>query len=169
VQGFSKEITLDRAIWAGYIKDYEGGTIMQVRGMHVPFVRRLTPFFTQCTMLPKVNYLETRDILAKQREVRDAMSSFRTPAAQADLVQAILTKIREMSDSHIVYKPLPQFVNAKAGEEVNVDWQDVPGLRELLRESDRVQSFHRFTGESGWTPSMIETYVTHAQVSHVAV
>lgn len=30
-QGFTKEISLDRAVWAGYIKDYEGGTIMHVR------------------------------------------------------------------------------------------------------------------------------------------
>jgi histone acetyltransferase len=29
-QGFSADITLDRSIWAGHIKDYEGGTIMQV-------------------------------------------------------------------------------------------------------------------------------------------
>lgn len=28
-QGFTKEISLDRSIWMGYIKDYEGGTIMQ--------------------------------------------------------------------------------------------------------------------------------------------
>ncbi|KAI8605698.1 hypothetical protein EDD21DRAFT_394227 [Dissophora ornata] len=28
-QGFTKDITLDRSIWMGYIKDYEGGTIMQ--------------------------------------------------------------------------------------------------------------------------------------------
>ena len=28
-QGFSKDITLDRSVWAGYIKDYEGGTIME--------------------------------------------------------------------------------------------------------------------------------------------
>ena len=49
-QGFSKEITLDRAVWAGYIKDYEGGTIMQ------------------CTMLRKVNYLEKAKILAQQKE-----------------------------------------------------------------------------------------------------
>jgi histone acetyltransferase len=49
-QGFSKDITLDRSVWAGYIKDYEGGTIMQ------------------CTMLRKVDYLAIRDILAKQRE-----------------------------------------------------------------------------------------------------
>lgn len=30
-QGFTKEITLDRSLWAAYIKDYEGGTLMQVR------------------------------------------------------------------------------------------------------------------------------------------
>ena len=50
-QGFSKEITLDRAAWAGYIKDYEGGTIMQ------------------CKLLPKVDYLSWREIVVQQREV----------------------------------------------------------------------------------------------------
>lgn len=30
LQGFTKEISLDRSVWAGYIKDYEGGTIMHV-------------------------------------------------------------------------------------------------------------------------------------------
>lgn len=64
-QGFSKEITLDRSVWAGYIKDYEGGTIMQ------------------CKMLPKVDYLNWRDITAQQRD-------------------AVLTKIREKSRSHYV-------------------------------------------------------------------
>lgn len=89
-QGFSKDITLDRSIWAGYIKDYEGGTIMQ------------------CTMLRKVNYLEKEDIVAQQRE-------------------AILTKIRQMSKSHIVYPGLPQFRHG-AGANVTVDPKDVPGL-----------------------------------------
>lgn len=92
-QGFSKEITLDRSRWAGYIKDYEGGTIMQ------------------CTMLDKVDYLNTRDILLQQRE-------------------AILSKIREMSRSHIVYDGLPQFQEG-APEGITVDPRDVPGLREL--------------------------------------
>ncbi|GJJ06479.1 hypothetical protein Clacol_000671 [Clathrus columnatus] len=54
-------------------------------------------------------------------------------------VQAILTKIRKISKSHVIYPPLPQFVNATHGEEVTVDWQTVPGLR-----------------DSGWTPSMTE-------------
>ncbi|KAI0055167.1 Bromodomain-containing protein [Artomyces pyxidatus] len=91
-QGFSKEITLDRAVWAGYIKDYEGGTIMQ------------------CTMLRRVDYLNTREIIAQQRE-------------------AILAKIRQMSKSHIVYPGLPQFQDGR-GEGVVVDPQDVPGLKE---------------------------------------
>jgi histone acetyltransferase len=40
-QGFTKEITLEKSIWMGYIKDYEGGTIMQ------------------CTILPKIRSLES--------------------------------------------------------------------------------------------------------------
>src|SRR5690606_20576690 len=48
-QGFTKEITLDRKVWMGYIKDYEGGTLMQ------------------CTMLPHIRYLESARMLAKQK------------------------------------------------------------------------------------------------------
>ncbi|KAK4054367.1 histone acetyltransferase [Microbotryomycetes sp. JL221] len=50
-QGFTKEIALDRSVWAGYIKDYEGGTIMH------------------CAMLPRVKYLEVASMLATQREI----------------------------------------------------------------------------------------------------
>ncbi|KAI7871316.1 hypothetical protein BDF14DRAFT_1765712 [Spinellus fusiger] len=48
-QGFTTEITLDKRKWVGYIKDYEGGTIML------------------CTMVPKVKYLNVSEILAAQR------------------------------------------------------------------------------------------------------
>ncbi len=90
-QGFSKDITLDRSVWAGYIKDYEGATIMQ------------------CTMLPKVDYLNKPALLAKQKE-------------------AILTKIKLMSKSHIIYPGLPQFQRGQP-EDVVLDPKDVPGLR----------------------------------------
>ncbi|KAJ3869781.1 hypothetical protein EV359DRAFT_69683 [Lentinula novae-zelandiae] len=103
-QGFSKEITLDRSVWAGYIKDYEGGTIMQ------------------CTMLDKVDYLDKANILAQQQD-------------------AIMSKVRQMSRSHIVHAGLPQFQEG-APVGVTVDPQDVPGLR-----------------ETGWTPSMAEKSV----------
>ncbi|KAF8638044.1 hypothetical protein AX16_010676 [Volvariella volvacea WC 439] len=101
-QGFSKEITLDRSVWAGYIKDYEGGTIMQ------------------CTMLPKVDYLNKAEILAIQQE-------------------AVMTKIRQVSRSHIVYPGLPQF-QPGPNQATSVDPKDVPGLR-----------------ESGWTPNMVSS------------
>lgn len=50
-QGFTKEISYPREKWVGYIKDYEGGTIMQ------------------CKMLPKVKYSEVHQMLADQKAV----------------------------------------------------------------------------------------------------
>jgi histone acetyltransferase len=62
----------------------------------------------QCTMLPKVDYLNTQELIARQRE-------------------AVLDKIREMSKSHIVYPGLPQFqVSNEFFKPVTP--QDVPGL-----------------------------------------
>ncbi|KAI0531873.1 histone acetyltransferase GCN5-like protein [Xylaria digitata] len=49
-QGFSKKITLDKSIWMGYIKDYEGGTLML------------------CSMVPRIRYLEVGRVLLKQKE-----------------------------------------------------------------------------------------------------
>ena len=34
-QGFSKDISLPRSVWVGYIKDYEGGTLMQLSLIHI--------------------------------------------------------------------------------------------------------------------------------------
>ncbi|RKP08970.1 putative histone acetyltransferase, partial [Thamnocephalis sphaerospora] len=49
-QGFTKDITLEKSRWMGFIKDYEGGTMMQ------------------CTMVPKVRYCEVRELIALQRQ-----------------------------------------------------------------------------------------------------
>ena len=49
-QGFTKEISLDKSVWMGYIKDYEGGTLMQ------------------CSMLPSIlRYLDLGKILLLQK------------------------------------------------------------------------------------------------------
>ncbi|KAF9437788.1 histone acetyltransferase [Entomortierella beljakovae] len=98
-QGFTKEITLDRSIWMGYIKDYEGGTIMQ------------------CTMVPKVRYLDVNTLLQTQRK-------------------AVVTKIKEMSKSHIVYPGLQEFKDGAT----EVDPMSVPGIK-----------------DSGWDPLMDST------------
>ncbi|KAK4199404.1 putative histone acetyltransferase GCN5 [Triangularia verruculosa] len=53
-QGFSKEISLDKNVWMGYIKDYEGGTLML------------------CSLVPRVRYLEAGRMLLKQKETVQA-------------------------------------------------------------------------------------------------
>jgi len=97
-QGFTRDITLPRELWVGYIKDYEGGTLMQ------------------CAMLPNVDYLRARETLQEQKE-------------------AIMGKIRQLSQSHVIHQGLSVFRNAPPG--FKIDPKDVPGLR-----------------ESGWTPEM---------------
>ncbi|KAI1505396.1 histone acetyltransferase GCN5 [Biscogniauxia marginata] len=88
-QGFTKDITLDKSIWMGYIKDYEGGTIMQ------------------CSMLPRIRYLEVGRMLLKQKET-------------------VRAKIRAMSKSDIVHQPPTQWAN---GVRTPIDPLSIPAIR----------------------------------------
>ncbi|KAI9892122.1 MAG: histone acetyltransferase [Vezdaea aestivalis] len=88
-QGFTKEITLERQRWMGYIKDYEGGTIMQ------------------CSMVPKIRYLESGRMLLKQKE-------------------AVQAKIRAFSKSHIVHPPPREWKNGV----VKIDPMSIPAIKE---------------------------------------
>jgi histone acetyltransferase len=90
-QGFTKEITLEKSIWMGYIKDYEGGTIMQ------------------CSMLPKIRYLESSRMLQKQKE-------------------AVMAKIRAVSKSHIVHPPPAAWKNGI----VPIDPMTIPAIMVAL-------------------------------------
>jgi histone acetyltransferase len=87
-QGFTKDITLEKSIWMGYIKDYEGGTIMQ------------------CTMLPKIRYLQVPRMLQKQKE-------------------AVQVKIRAVSQSHHVHAPPAEWKNGI----VPLDPMSIPAIR----------------------------------------
>lgn len=88
-QGFSKEVTLDPRMWMGCIKDYEGGTLMQ------------------CSMLPRVRYLEAGRMLLKQK-------------------QTILAKIRPLSRSHVVHPPPAQWAG---GNIAPIDPMSIPAIR----------------------------------------
>src|SRR6187402_170644 len=87
-QGFTKEITLEKSLWMGYIKDYEGGTIMQ------------------CSMLPRVRYLEMGRMLLKQKE-------------------AVHAKIRAFSKSHVVHQPPKEWKNGVC----KIDPLSIPAIR----------------------------------------
>ncbi|WPH03284.1 histone acetyltransferase GCN5 [Acrodontium crateriforme] len=91
-QGFTKEITLDRPKWMGYIKDYEGGTIMQ------------------CSMLPKIRYLESGRLLLKQKATVHA-------------------KIRAVSKSYEVHQPPAEWKNAKKGSLPEIDPLNIPAIK----------------------------------------
>ncbi|CZR61519.1 probable histone acetyltransferase GCN5 [Phialocephala subalpina] len=118
-QGFTKEITLDKHLWMGYIKDYEGGTIMQ------------------CSMLPRIRYLEAGRMLLKQKET-------------------VLAKIRAVSKSHIVHQPPTQWTT---GVITPIDPLSIPAIRatgwspdmdKLAREPRHGPHFNqlrRFLGE----------------------
>lgn len=88
-QGFTKEITLDKSIWMGCIKDYEGGTLMQ------------------CSMIPRIRYLEAGRMLLRQKET-------------------IQAKIRLLSQSHVVHQPPPQWAN---GIITPIDPLTIPAIR----------------------------------------
>ncbi|KAI9183826.1 histone acetyltransferase [Blastocladiella emersonii ATCC 22665] len=89
-QGFTTDITLDKAIWMGYIKDYEGGTIMQ------------------CTMVPRVKYLDVYQTLALQKE-------------------ALYRKIFAVSKANIVYPGVTAF---KRNGGMPIDPMTIPGIAE---------------------------------------
>ncbi|KAI9759409.1 MAG: histone acetyltransferase [Candelina submexicana] len=88
-QGFTKEITLEKPRWMGYIKDYEGGTIMQ------------------CTMVPRIRYLEAGRMLLKQKE-------------------AVRAKIQAFSKSHIVHQPPREWKNGVC----KIDPSTIPAIRD---------------------------------------
>ena len=88
-QGFTKEITLEKSVWMGYIKDYEGGTLMQ------------------CSMVPRIRYLEVGRMLLKQKET-------------------VRAKIRALSKSHIVHQPPQQWTS---GVVIPIDPLSIPAIR----------------------------------------
>ncbi|KAL2035160.1 histone acetyltransferase [Aureobasidium pullulans] len=93
-QGFTKEITLERPRWMGYIKDYEGGTIMQ------------------CSMLPKIRYLESGRLLLKQKA-------------------AVHAKIKAVSKSFEVHPPPTQWKGLKKGDSLpSIDPLTIAAIKE---------------------------------------
>ena len=56
VQGFSKDIKLPRSQYLGYIKDYEGATLMG------------------CDLCPRINYTDFSRVIRKQKEVSNRYS-----------------------------------------------------------------------------------------------
>lgn len=63
-QGFSKDIKVPKAKYVGYIKDYEGATLMG------------------CELNPRIPYTEFSVIIKKQKEVKVEMKRLMLPSSQ---------------------------------------------------------------------------------------
>lgn len=113
---------------------------MHVGGRELSTVLALALTFKslQCSMLPRVKYLDVAQILAAQKEVsQPAHDIHATATLIRRSIQVILSKIRALSKSHIVHTGLEVFKGLEPGK--SIDPSQVPGLK-----------------ESGWTPEMDE-------------
>lgn len=74
-QGFNKDITLDKSVWMGYIKDYEGGTLMQC-SMLPPILRYLD--LAKILLLQKASIEKKIKLRSKAHVVRPGLQVFKT-------------------------------------------------------------------------------------------
>lgn len=98
-QGFTKEITLDKSVWMGYIKDYEGGTLMQ------------------CSMLPSIlRYLDSGKILLLQRA---AIEKKIKEKSNSNVVRSGLQIFKTTKDTKLKYEDIPGLIEAGWLEEMD--------------------------------------------------
>lgn len=114
-QGFSKEITLDRSVWAGYIKDYEGGTIMQ------------------CKMLPKVDYLRVGELVGRQRDaiLQKIRELSRSHVVHAGIGKEVWERVLRLGKGESGEEVKMEGEDGEKPEEPSLDPNEVPGLRKL--------------------------------------
>jgi len=87
----------------------------------------------QCTMVPKIRYLEVGRMLLKQK-------------------QAVHAKTRAISKSHIIHAPPKAWKNGLC----KVDPMSIPAISKSSRISRFIQLLTTILEESGWSPDMDE-------------
>lgn len=91
-QGFTKEVTLDKLVWMGYIKDYEGGTLMQ------------------CTMLPSIlRYLDLGKVLMLQKAAIEKQIKLRS---QTHVVRAGLQIFKTDKNAKLTPSQIPGLIES---------------------------------------------------------
>ena len=99
-QGFTKEITLDKSVWMGYIKDYEGGTLMQ------------------CSMLPSIlRYLDLGKILLLQKAAIEKKINQRS---KSNVVRPGLQIFKTNKNTTLEPKDIPGLLEAGWSEEMDI-------------------------------------------------
>ncbi|CAK9437367.1 uncharacterized protein LODBEIA_P17450 [Lodderomyces beijingensis] len=98
-QGFTKEVSLDKSVWMGYIKDYEGGTLMQ------------------CSMLPWIlRYLDSGKILLLQKAAIERKIRSRS---KSNVVRPGLQIFKNNKNAVLDFKDIPGLAEAGWSEEMD--------------------------------------------------
>ncbi|KAF7858889.1 hypothetical protein EAF04_008930 [Stromatinia cepivora] len=118
-QGFTREVTLNKSIWGGVIKDYVQSSLMQ------------------CTLLPKIRYVEAARMIRKQKE-------------------AVLAKIAAAKRNEVVHHPPAQWARGLIGP---IDPYSIPGIR----ESGWSPAMDAFARENGPRPhsTSLRDFLSH--------
>jgi N-acetylglutamate synthase-like GNAT family acetyltransferase len=128
-QGFTKEVTLAQQRWKGYIKDYDGGTLME------------------CVINTKVDYLDIRNVVEQQRQYIYSQIMKHTKVqeiypgievgrkAKAKTVKDLnVMRIEGISESGWGGRSIPRIVSRRCSET-----QDSSLNAQLLRTFDQIK------------------------------
>ena len=116
-QGFTADVTLDRSVWAGFIKDYEGGVIMQ------------------CTMVPRIDYLKVREIIDMQKKaVHEKIQSLMADMSTAYPGLQVFLKSNTPIDPYQIPGVTESGWNPDMGHQAEEMNPLYPLLRQLLTE-----------------------------------
>lgn len=100
-QGFTKEIHLSRAVWGGYIKDYDGGTLME------------------CVLHPTLPYGDLSGMVRAQKEALDSRMRELSKGHVVHPALARSTRPLPKGEAHPQQREVP----------VPVDVGSIPGVR----------------------------------------
>jgi len=101
-QGFTKTITLSRDVWGGFIKDYDGGTLME------------------CVLHPRLPYADLAGMLRRQKEALDARMRSLSNSHVVHAALARSTRALPKEEAHPQQKEVP----------VALDIRGIPGVKE---------------------------------------
>ena len=107
-QGFTKEYRMAQERWKGYIRDYEGGTMME------------------CYIHPKLDYSRVSEIIKQQKQVHEVS------------IQLVIDRIKQMCingkefDGSILdgYNSYKRTSTEGAEEEFKINPESIPGVLE---------------------------------------
>mmetsp|Transcript_24888 Transcript_24888/g.77468 ORF Transcript_24888/g.77468 Transcript_24888/m.77468 type:complete len:403 (+) Transcript_24888:2-1210(+) len=101
-QGFQRQVTMKRERWVGFIKDYDGGTLME------------------CPISEHVDYTDLPRLIDTQRK---AILDHIRATSQAHVVHSSLTQLHEF--------PVDEHGDVRGSEVSITSAEDIPGLAEV--------------------------------------